>query len=45
MGKIDTIHNGTGYLRSGDWAIRERDGIHWYPCAADIFAATYEPAE
>lgn len=28
-------------LRTGDWVIRESDGIGFYPCAADVFAATY----
>lgn len=27
----------------GDWIIREADGSGFYPCAADVFAATYEP--
>lgn len=30
-------------LKPGDWVIREPDGVHWYPCKADIFATTYEP--
>lgn len=26
----------------GDWIIREPDGIHYYPCKPDVFAAKYE---
>lgn len=32
-------------VEQGDWIIREPDGSGYYPCAADVFAATYEPAE
>jgi hypothetical protein len=31
-------------LDPGDWIIREQDGSGFYPCKADVFAATYEPA-
>ena len=30
-------------LNPGDWAIREADRTGVYPCAGDVFAATYEP--
>ena len=32
-------------VQQGDWIIREADGSGYYPCAADVFAATYEPAD
>ena len=31
-------------VQPGDWIIRETDGSGYYPCAGDVFAATYEPA-
>ena len=34
----------TCHVELGDWIIREPDGSGYYPCAADVFAATYEPA-
>lgn len=30
-------------VERGDWIIRETDGSGFYPCAGDVFAATYEP--
>ena len=33
------------HVQRGDWIIREADGSGFYPCAADVFAVTYEPAE
>ncbi|MFZ2809437.1 MAG: hypothetical protein WAZ60_23890 [Desulfosalsimonadaceae bacterium] len=43
---VHTIHKGQIVnLEVGDWIIPEPDGIHFYPCKADIFEATYEPAE
>lgn len=42
---VHTIHNGqTVVIEDGDWIIPEPDGVHFYPCKPDIFAATYEPA-
>lgn len=32
-------------LPKGDWIIAERDGFGVYPCTAEQFADTYEPAE
>lgn len=32
-------------LPVGSWAIRESDGSGFYPCAGDVFASTYEPAD
>ncbi|MDA8320407.1 MAG: hypothetical protein M0030_11450 [Actinomycetota bacterium] len=29
------------YLPAGDWIIRELDGVGFYPCTADAFAARY----
>ena len=43
---LHTIHQGqTVILEPGDWVIPEPDGLHYYPCKSDIFAATYEPVE
>ena len=32
------------HVKLGDWIIQEPDGSGFYPCAGDVFAATYEPA-
>lgn len=32
-------------VNPGDWIIEEQDGSGHYPCAPDVFAATYEPVE
>lgn len=40
---VVTIHEQRSYLSPGDWIIPEPDGVHYYPCKADIFAATYDP--
>lgn len=40
---VVTIHDQRCYLAPGDWIIPEPDGVHYYPCKPDIFAATYEP--
>jgi hypothetical protein len=42
---VVTIHDQRSYLSPGDWIIREPDGVHYYPCKPDIFAATYEAAD
>jgi len=31
------------HLRTGDWVIREADDSGFYPCAKDVFEATYTP--
>lgn len=42
---VHTIHAGQiCAVDYKDWIIAEADGIHFYPCKPDIFAATYEPA-
>lgn len=42
-GYIETMHAGQRVnLENGDWILPEPDGIHFYPCKPDIFAATYE---
>lgn len=41
---VHTMHrNQAVILSDGDWIIPEPDGVHFYPCKPDIFAATYEP--
>lgn len=42
---VVTTHGQRCYIEPGDWIIPEPDGVHFYPCKPDIFAATYEPAE
>jgi len=42
---VTTIHGQKTYVVAGDWIIAEPDGIHFYPCKPDIFAASYEPVE
>ena len=40
---LHTIHaDQIVILAGGDWIIPETDGLHYYPCKPDIFAATYE---
>ena len=40
---VHTAHNSQlVVLTDGDWIIPEPDGVHYYPCKPDIFAATYE---
>jgi beta-galactosidase beta subunit len=40
---VHTIHNNQLVnLALGDFVIPEPDGVHYYPCNSDIFAATYE---
>ncbi|MBB2962894.1 Gp49 family protein [Methylobacterium sp. R2-1] len=31
-------------VNPGDWIIAEANGVGFYPCAPDVFAATYAPA-
>jgi len=45
QGQFWTIHGQSTHINPGDWIIQEADGVHWYPCKPDIFAATYEPAD
>jgi putative component of toxin-antitoxin plasmid stabilization module len=35
-------HDEYAQIVTGDWVIRELDGSGFYPCRADVFAATYE---
>jgi hypothetical protein len=39
---VTTIHGQRAFVAPGDWIIEERDGMHFYLCKPDIFAATYE---
>lgn len=32
-------------IEPGDWIMRELDGSGFYPCACDVFDATYAPTE
>ena len=43
-GHVHTTHeNQVVNLQNGDWIIPEPNGVNFYPCKPDIFAATYEP--
>lgn len=43
---LHTMHDNQRVdLVDGDWIIPEPDGVHFYPCKPDVFAATYEPVE
>jgi hypothetical protein len=43
---VHTIHAGQRVdIAPGDWIIAEPDTVHFYPCRADIFEATYEKLE
>lgn len=35
-------HDEWAQIAEGDWVIAELDGSGFYPCRADVFAATYE---
>lgn len=40
---VHTMHNNQAViLKDGDWIMPESDGVHFYPCDAEVFAATYE---
>lgn len=40
---VVTIHGQETNIVDGDWIIPEPDGVHFYPCKPDVFAASYEP--
>ena len=39
---VVTVHDQRCYIVAGDWILPEPDGVHFYPCKPEIFAATYE---
>ncbi|MFB7162316.1 hypothetical protein [Streptomyces sp. NPDC056242] len=39
---VTTVHGETAIVRPGDWVIPDGKPGTFYPCKADIFAATYE---
>jgi hypothetical protein len=41
---FDILHDTWVKLRTGDWVLRGIKG-EFYPCAADVFEATYEPVD
>lgn len=41
---FDVLHSTWVGVKDGQWIIRGVQG-EFYPCDADVFAATYEPAE
>lgn len=41
--RLITIHGDAAWARPGDWIIPEPVRGRFYPCAPDIFAATYDP--
>lgn len=41
---VTTIQKQDVVIKPGEWAIREPDGVHFYPCADEVFKATYELA-
>lgn len=41
---VHTMHdNQSVILKDGDWIIPEPDGVHFYPCDAEVFEKTYTP--
>lgn len=40
---VTTIQGRNVEISPGEWVIAEPDGVHFYPCKADVFEATYEP--
>jgi len=46
LGIFVTKSNAICHLQKGDWIIAEPDGSGFYPCAQDVFYASYDlPAE
>lgn len=39
---VTTIQGVDTPIRYGEWVMLEGDGIHFYPCANDVFQRTYE---
>lgn len=39
--EVVTISGNVAIAKPGDYIIKEPDGIHHYPCEADVFAARY----
>jgi hypothetical protein len=42
---VTTVSGEKVRIHPGEWVITEPDGVHHYPCKADVFEATYEPVE
>ncbi len=42
---VVTIHGQVTYIQPTDWVIAEPDGVHYYPCKANVFQASYEPVK
>lgn len=40
--RLTTVHGDPAWARPGDWIIPEPEAGRFYPCAPDVFAATYE---
>lgn len=40
---VTTIQGQKVAIRYGEWVIAEGDGLHFYPCADEVFRRTYEP--
>lgn len=38
---VTTIQGQRVYVNPGEWIIREPDGIHYYPCANEVFTNRY----
>lgn len=39
---VVTIQDQIVAVRPGEWIIRESDGVHYYPCADEVFRRTYD---
>jgi len=39
---VVTIQGKSVYVNIGEWIIAESDGEHFYPCADEVFKATYD---
>lgn len=42
---VITMHGDRATLKDGDYVIPEPDGVHFYPCDAEIFHKRWEPIE
>lgn len=42
---VETIEGNKVPVIAGTWIMSEGDGIHYYPCADEVFRRTYDPVE
>lgn len=42
---VKTIQGQEVKVSPGEWIVQERDGVHYYPIADDVFRRKYDPAD